>query len=813
MPGPHQPRKFENPRRRAINAHTGASVHMQTHKAPPPPPGPVPDPRPLRERTGLMTVSTEAMTGMLESEADKQASASDGRQHNRHNKPAPRELAPLPSAEDAAGYAARLQLQIWVEAFGTELRQFRSPAIAADLLLERVANACEELPKPHLLSTAASLTVYSEFAREYLRGGAGLALGIVDELCEAIYVHPVRPNGLPTAVRAFARGTYFDAFKNIAAAFAAQKEKAAKYEIMMARGGRVLDRAIGTWQRTYAKRLLQRWHMLAKRHTFLRAKYKKLFQRADTQGIVEKVVHNWRTYAHRIHVSLLRRNNRQNVEKLHEVHVEHRQLEEREKALHNEATRRNREVNEAQARVETIRTKTVALRGSLSFGHQQYLTVRKAWSKVVTGMFNDTNEVPGDGHLLQFVKDLLLEHYSDAHEGAKKINPRNQKLTPILLHDVVLALCEKCARRKTAHAFQWRFGAKQPTMPLMAADTSKLTQTALGERIIALFRFFSHDLVPPIQPADIVRGDQMKMMRFLAVCQELYCGSHLSLFFVNHSLTAQHSAFKSALAVDPPPGMVAEKHEIEEVLQDWKNGTVRLKDARRHIVIPEAQDAAVREMLFHDDEATFERGARSLYDMFIVCSASVERHILELCVSHAFPHLASRLDAFWPDDGVANLQDLCAYISSVADATVSQDRAAVVEMFRTQLTSASPLSFPIAQTDEEVQAVLASYESELRHVWEITTSAVWAKKAVAVKTGRFNHEAAAKLLEFVLNNVQMMEDQATLLQVYDRVAALMPEKGPAAMQLLLAAWGEFFDPNPYTPADVKLRVFFRTIFH
>lgn len=745
---------------------------------------------------GLLAINTDALRAVLDHHAQRDAERSEGMGSKRTIAPA------TTSDSDDSGFASRLQLQMWLDTFVHEARVFRSASIASELLMERVQSCTRGLPHPHQITTAVVMALLFEFAPQF-RTAAELGVGLVDELSQAIYVTPVRCTGLSTAVAAFGRGTYFDAFRTVEAAYYAQRDKARKFGVMQARGQRVLDRAIGTWQRSHAKRLLQRWHHLAHNHTQLRQKYKKLFSRVSSNNLAEKAIIQWRQHAHRVHVGALSRSNNKSATELHSARKAHVAADERLKAAQSEAHHHERELESLRVGIEAVKARLVVCRSNTSVAHATYIAARRSWATAVVPVFNDARRVPPDTNVVNWVKDVVSDRGVDSStSSAKKMGPRS-KLSANVMLELLEALVESSESRRKGGASLELSSSYHKAVMTTAANSNVFE---VADRILKQYRLLTRGLDPPISATDIVRGDQLRLTYFASHLMELNVGGNMTYFFSNSIPTGLATPFVSKLRDDPPNGTVAKPHDLDTIMEDWRAGKQQLLAGGAYRSALVASDRAVSEIIQFGEEVHLHREVAKLFDRLNVAGA-VRREHIEDCVLAAHPSRAAEISLQWPDTGVTTVNDLATYIATVAE-LVDSDAQKLLAHIQYDLSVTSPVAFLFHLMDEEVQLVAQAFERDLRHSFEVHTSTGWTGSGPAI----FTRDAADKLVAHVLLNVTLSQPKDVFMALYDPLVQLLPARGETCMTAMLCAMAEYFDPNPYTPLHVKLRVFFRSLF-
>jgi hypothetical protein len=804
-------------------------------------------------RTGLLAVNTDALHVVLDHGALQSAAPS------RRGK-AEKQTVALLSAEDEAQFATRLQLRMWIDVFSSEIVAYRSTAVASELLIQRAVSSCAALRQPHLLTTAVCLAILQEFCPN-LRIAGELVKGIIDEVCQAIYVTPCRSSGLHTTAHAFGRPPYFDAFFEMASAYHVQKARAASYADRVVRGERVLTRAVDTWQRGHARRLLQNWRAHTARHKALRGKYKRLFSRCSDGTIGDNAIAAWRRFAHESHVRVLASNNRNSVEVLAAAHAQHRQTEERLKALQRDAARRDRELAEVKVRNDNSKAALSAVRSKVSVVQSSYVVMRRRWAAAVQPLFNDVHALSGYDDtvdLATWVKDVVTEFglMGANSPHTKRLQPGGRvKLTGPVLLELMQAVYRgsgHLARNPPELADDEADGADDDHAKSALHNATMLHNAkAIAEEVCRLFRLITRGVPCPIVVDDIVRGDQLRVRHFVACVLELFVGGHMSAFFTNAAGFGHDTVFQSRLRDDPHTGAVAATTEISGIMHDWNTGTSRLRQNGQHQTAPRVRDQCITDMIELGEDLTFRREVQQLYDLFHTTGA-ISRREVEVAVTTSFARATPAAVApLWPDDGVSTLQDMTDYFNAVSDVALAS-RWDVLKHVRHYVVAISPLSYVFACRDGDVVAVISSFEAELHRSWDLHTASVFAvglsnssfgagasaidmsamvnevpvlrssaTRSQSVTAGMagstraaatFTRDAAEKLVEFIALNVATKLADGLLLSMYEPIADLFPDLGEASMVCFLCACAEHYEPSPYLPVHAKLRAFLRNLY-
>jgi hypothetical protein len=691
--------------------------------------------------------------------------------------------------DDVMGFAARLELQLWMDTFIAETARYRSVSVASELLLERATTACAGLRAPHMLSTAVAMALLFHLSPQF-RQVAGLATAIVDEIAQALYVQPLRCASLSRAAESFGRSTYFETFYSLVQAYHAQKAKAQKYAVMQARGQRVLERAVIMCRKGHARRLLRQWHQLAHFHTHLRNKYRKLFSRASNQNIAEKAVHMWRQHAHRVHVAFLTKHNRRGVEALQDAQLEHRKLDEKLKAAQFDAQQRDKGLADCRAMVDALKARLVAARSSGSVAHSEYIARRKKWATLTQLLFNDARRIPPDRSYVTWLADICSDQAGALAEPSGGPALRRSRVTSQALLDALETLADNTGRKRPAEVgFQASLGLTRAVG----------WTTEVAERVSDLYRFITRGLEPPIATPDLVRGDQLAIRHFAHHLMELSLGGHAGLIQSNAVPTPTMIVFQSSLRDEPRTGTVADEHEVTAMTRDWRDGVALIRREGVYAAVLAARDQAMGDIIQFGESVDFTRKAQAVFDQLNYAGAISRRHV-EAAVMHLHHEHDAAVTATWPATGLQTVSDLSTYFTSLAEA-LAVERCQLLDETRHELSTATELILLFDLYDDDAQLVVRSFEEDLRRLYVVVADHRY-----------FDGEAAGRLVDHVQRNMSMPYEHAELAALYPATAALMPDGGPATMTAMLAAIATYFDPNPFVPTHVKLRVFFRSLF-
>lgn len=448
----------------------------------------------------------------------------------------------ITETEYEAQYPLKLQLHIWVDAFNEELSAYRSNVIAAELLQHRVAQCCQGLGEPNLLSTATALIIFTSFL-PHLGKYRELARGVLEELGHAVYVSPSRSIGVSTAADTFTRKPFYESFNEALTAFSFHHSRSKKYTMMMDREKRVLDRAVTAWQKSVCKKMLLRWRAFTKRHHQLRSKYARIFAKASTGAVVQRLLVVWRQYAHGMHMRVVESRNSRTVEELSVAHRLQRQAHERLEASQEEAQRRERQLKDLTTGVARLRRQFVDAKHAVDKQERTLESIRAAWIDAVGKLFGDVHTVPTGGNYAQWIDQLLPDEAPGSPATSQALlrrtstalgNSSRAKISGNLLHRLMERLCPP--HISLARHFK---------------ATSLSTATIHAEKVCMMFRLFTGGIPPPLSADDIVRGDQLRIRCLLFTLMELRAGGCCSLYFPNDPTNA--TAISAAVAA----GLVA----------------------------------------------------------------------------------------------------------------------------------------------------------------------------------------------------------------------------------------------------------------